>query len=172
VYSPIAVHDLAELHETPFSVTSLELVEAFAGVGVRSTRQVLPFHRSANVGPPGPGLKSVPVAVHAVADVQDTASKVPAGSRRGNGTACTFQVAPFQDRARGRACPVTMRQPTAVHARALEHDTPASWVLPPGWGVASRCQRVPFHVSTIARPGSIKVWPTATHERAEVQETP
>src|SRR5262249_15992966 len=112
------------MHETPSSATSLELREEFAGLGVGSGRQVLPFHHSANVGPPGPGLKSVPVAVQARGDVQDTASNTPPGSPCGNGTARTCQAVPFRDSASGRALPVAVFQPTAVQARALEHDTP------------------------------------------------
>jgi hypothetical protein len=53
LYSPIAVHAVAEAHDTPSSTTSAWLAEKFAGFGVGSTLQVLPFHLSANVGPPG-----------------------------------------------------------------------------------------------------------------------
>src|SRR5690348_15350904 len=59
LYSPIAVHALAELHDTPSSTTSTRLADQFGGLGVGSTRQFLPFHLSASVGPPG-WLKSVP----------------------------------------------------------------------------------------------------------------
>src|ERR1700761_5885284 len=117
VYSPVATHALAEVHDTPLSATSLELREISAGFGVGSTRQVLPFHLSASVGPPG-WLKSVPVAVHALAEVQDTASNTPAVAWYGNGTACTRQLVPFQESASGRAFPVALFQPTAVQARA------------------------------------------------------
>jgi hypothetical protein len=61
------------------------LVVKFGGLGVVWTRQAVPFHLSASVGPVV--LKLVPVAVHAAGAVHDTADSAPPGALCGSGTA-------------------------------------------------------------------------------------
>jgi hypothetical protein len=170
VYDPIAVQALADTHETPFRATSLELTVSFAGLGVDSTRQVLPSHLSANVGPGG--LKSVPVAVQACDDVHETASSIPAVLPCGNGTDCACQLVPFHDAASGTAVPLVLSYPTAVHACVLEHEIARSSMVVAGPGICSMLQLVPSHLSTIVC-GRRAFWeePTAMHDLAEVHET-
>jgi hypothetical protein len=67
--------------------------------------------------------------------------------------------------------PAALFQPTAVQARALEHETPESSVSLASGGITCMRQVLPFHLSTTACPGSAEVWPTATHELGDVQET-
>jgi hypothetical protein len=111
-----------------FSSGSCWLALELAGEGVRWTRQRVPFHRSANVG--RVALKLAPVAVHACGEVQDTAARIPPGDPCGSGTAWMRQFVPFHASAKGRVPPVRVFWwPTAVHARAAEHDTPKSAVL-------------------------------------------
>jgi hypothetical protein len=90
----------------------------------------------------------------------------------GTGTVCIRQLVPFQDIASGRVFPVELFQPTAVQARAPEHDTPVNSVSLASDGPACRRHVSPFHRSTIACCGSPRVWPTAMHEFADVHETP
>src|SRR5438045_1835745 len=66
---PTATQAAAEEHDTPFSW----LVVAPLGLGVLWSVQPRPSHASASVSDDPAWLKKNPVAVHALADVQDTA---------------------------------------------------------------------------------------------------
>src|SRR3989442_1590459 len=67
--SPTAVHALAEVHETSLSKLSVDP----AGLGVAWITQEVPFQRSAKVSPVPELSTFSPTAVHALAEVQDTA---------------------------------------------------------------------------------------------------
>jgi hypothetical protein len=64
---PTAVHDVAEVHETPLR----SLLVAPLGFGVVWIVQLLPSQRSASVVPGAPVLEK-PTAVQAAADVHET----------------------------------------------------------------------------------------------------
>ena len=108
-----AVQRLAEVHDTPFRVADVALVP----VGVDWSDQLVPFQPSARVPEP-----SVPTAVHAVVDVQETPLRLLSGTA---GVLWIDQVVPFQ-----RSTNSTMflalfsKYPTAVHAVDEVHDTP------------------------------------------------
>jgi hypothetical protein len=89
--------------------------------------QVLPFHRSAS-GDPLP-----PTAVHADAELHDTATSGPPGAG-----GIRVHEWPFHRSASGRFSPVEVSSvPTATQERAEVHDTPCSTLsaAPAGFGV-------------------------------------
>jgi hypothetical protein len=94
-----------------------------------------------------------PTAVHAVADVHETAERAPPA-----GVRWTAHLLPFQRSARA---PESVR-PTAVHAAADVHETAER--KPPA-GVRRMAQRLPFHVFA-------RFPPTALHFLAAAQDTP
>src|SRR6266496_3935592 len=123
--APTTTHRLADVHDTAS--------RAFPGVptglpGVRWITQDVPFHRSASVTrAPRTRRTRPPTAVHALAELHDTA----AGSAiAGLGVGWMAQVVPFQ-RSASAPAPVFPRRvppsvkPAPVHAVADVHDTPA-----------------------------------------------
>jgi len=150
--NPTAVHFVADVHDTPRRL----LLGGPLGLGVVWIVQLVPSQRSANV-PPLPMLgPDSPTAVHAVADVHETAFRLPP-----LGVVWVVQVLPSQ---RSASPP----DPTAMHAVADVHETP--FRLTP-LGVAWIVQVLPFH-----RSASV-TWlllssPTAVHAVADVHDTP
>jgi hypothetical protein len=69
VARPTAMQNVAEVQETPAS----ELSVAPGGLGVFKTDQAVPFHDSASVTPAPVRSCRPPMAMHAVAEVHDTA---------------------------------------------------------------------------------------------------
>jgi hypothetical protein len=140
------VHALAEAHDTPFNTLNV----APAGTGTDWRTHCVPFHRSANGTRFPEPLMKYPTAVHAVADVQETAEKAVVVAPAGLGVALTVQVLPFHRSANGRAGPEeSLESPTAMHAVAVGHDTArnAAKTAPVGLGVDWTDQLVPFQRS-------------------------
>ena len=123
---PVAVHALAEVHDTPLRALAL----APAGLGVAWMDQAVPFQCSASVPWRPRPLKEFPVAVHAAAEVHETALKMLPEAPAGCGVAWMDQFVPFQRSASSAASPALLASyPTAVQAVAAEHDTASSCPL-------------------------------------------
>jgi hypothetical protein len=157
------MHADADVQDTP-----LRRPPPRGGLGVAWTVHLMPFQLSARV----PALEA-PTAVHADADVQDTALKPPCGWE---GVAWMLHLAPFHRSARGLAPePKELAVPTAVHADADVQDTPSRLltVAPGGFGTGSTRQEWPFHCSARLTPGpeGLVYVPTAMHESAVGQDT-
>src|SRR5215470_16845599 len=91
---------VAELHDIPANPEPIDL----AGAGVTWTRQLVPSHRSAS-GTLVPELSRLaPPAVHAFAEVQDTAKKPLSGRPSGLGAAWMRQLVPSHRSASGWIC--------------------------------------------------------------------
>jgi hypothetical protein len=73
---PTAVHARADVHDTPRRASLPWVLE----LGVGWMTQALPFHRSASVRSTLLPVSCSPAAVHAEADVHDTAAKPPDGA--------------------------------------------------------------------------------------------
>ena len=115
--------------------------------------QLAPFHCAARVTETPELLVEFPVAVHADADAQDTALKLPCG---GEGVAWMLHLVPFHRSARVLLpAPNGLAAPTAVHADADVQDTPITLLTaaPGGLGMGSTCQEWPFHCSARLTPG-------------------
>ena len=135
---PTAVHAVAEVHDTPRRL----LLGGPLGLGVVWIVQLVPSYRSANVPRlPMPGPVS-PTAVHALADMQETAFRLPP-----LGVVWIVQVLPSH---RSASPP----NPTAMHAVADLHETP--FRLPP-LGVVSIVQVLPSHRSASC-PQLLPLW--------------
>jgi hypothetical protein len=88
VYSPTAMHDVADEHETPRTMT--ESTSCF-GTGITCVVHVVPSHRAATSRRDNPSLSDAyPTAVHAAGDEHDTASRLLIAF--GSGVACTVAV--------------------------------------------------------------------------------
>ena len=123
---PVAVHALAEVHDTPLRA----LTEAPAGLGVAWMDQAVPFQCSASVPWRPPLPEEYPVAVHALAEVHETALKMLPEAPAGCGVAWIDQLVPSQRSASSAALPALLASyPTAVQAVAEEHDTADSCPL-------------------------------------------
>ena len=103
--APTATQNFLDVHDTPFSV----LYFAPLGAGVGWIDQVEPFQRSAS-GALCPPTDVVPTAVHAVADVHDTALSAPTP---GEETTAQFAAAACEANARD------VRTPTSAIRRML-----------------------------------------------------
>jgi hypothetical protein len=148
------------------------LYPAPAGLGVDSIAHLVPFHRSANVASPTVSLDP-PTAVHAVAEVHDTALKKLCVAPAGVGTDWIDQLVPFHS---SEKVPCGLL-PTAVQAVADVHDTPLRTpnVVPVGVGTGWRLHLVPSQRSAkmilglyLPRENS----PTSVHAVADVHDTP
>jgi hypothetical protein len=158
---PTARQLVADGQDTPLRVVEVAPLRLAIGWVV----QVLPFHRSAK-GDPRP-----PTAVHADAELHDTAASGPPGA----GGIRDHEL-PFHLSANGRILPVEVTSvPTATQARAEVHDTPRSRlsVAPAGFGVDWITHAEPFqcsaNVSSVPPPA--KYSPTAVQDAALGQET-
>src|SRR5215472_16365069 len=90
----------AELHDIPANPEPIDP----AGAGVTWTRQLVPSHRSAS-GTLVPELSRLaPPAVHAFAEVQDTAKNSATADPAGLGVAWTRQLLPSHRSASGWIC--------------------------------------------------------------------
>src|SRR3954454_2845088 len=150
------MHAAAFEHETPVSVSE-------PGSGTACTVQLVPSQRSAS-GATTP-FRYSPTAVHAVAEVHDTASRALSIAPLAGGLAWTAHAPPsHRSIAVGCEWPGV---PVAVHAVGEEHETAYSHVLSATpCGLASSDQVVPSQC--VARPFS----PTATHAVGVVHDTP
>jgi len=148
-----------ELHDTSDS----QVCRAPVGLGVVWIFQDVPFHASANVP-----LRSLPTAVHAVADVHDTPDSTE--NPGGLGVAWIFQDVPFHASANVPLGPL----PTAMHEVADVHDTLDSDAPPEVRGALWSFQAVPFHASASVTPTPelLPAPPTAMHDVADVHDTP
>jgi hypothetical protein len=106
------VHAEADVHDTPAST----LASAPLGLGVDWMAQAVPFQRSASVTAAPLIVEEFPTAVHAEADVHDTAENAPVGAS-GLGVDTTDQAAAPDDGRGGCAWfgtpPGRCRQPGA-----------------------------------------------------------
>jgi hypothetical protein len=168
----VAVQEAAELHDTP----SRTLPVVVAELGVVSRAHAVPFHASASEKRSELPSK-LPVAVQTSAELHDTLPRVLAMAPAGLGVDCSFQVVPFHLSANvTSALEVWLKDaPTAIHAVAEVHDTPASFVTiaPAGLGVACTVQAAPFHTSASVT-SCLKVLvnhPAAVQAVAEVHDT-
>jgi hypothetical protein len=101
--------------------------------------------------------------VHALADVQDTESRVLLSPPTG-GVGTTVQVLPFQDSA--SAAP---DDPVAMQAVALTQDTATRVPLTLGMGMTVHA--VPSQASASGLGCGLRRMPTATHDDRDVQDT-
>jgi hypothetical protein len=113
------VQALSEVHETALSI---------ATAGVVCIVQLVPSHRSTKAEPPAavPGLLAHPVAVHAAADVQETAFS-DTSSPAGLGVLWVDQVVPSQRSANVSFSPVgAVNCPTTVQVLLDAQETALS----------------------------------------------
>lgn len=162
-WDPTAVQALAELHDTPYRMSSL-------GSGVFWATQVVPSHLSTKS--PLPYTCKGPTAVQR-AELHETALSSPTGS----GIFWAAQVVPSHASATGPTASSSKRacsDPTAVH-KLGEHDTlvrPLSTPLPTRLGVFWTAQVVPSHRSAKGAPTPPMSWdPTAVQALAELHDT-
>jgi hypothetical protein len=163
---PTAVQAVADAHDTP----ARRLIGAPAGDGTGWMLQLVPFHLSAMTCP----ALLFPTAVHADADVQETAFKNAPGLPE-VGVGWMLHEAPSH---RSVTVPtglpeLSMATPTAMQADRDEHETPLR-TAPASVGIACKPQVVPSHRSMTAAVTPLvgPVYPTATHDALEVQLTP
>src|ERR1700676_1048201 len=122
---PTAMHARVVEHDTPNSAAAW----APGGVAGVSMRQRLPFQVSTSA------WLAVPTAVHAAATVHDTAHNALEPVPVGRGVCSTRQPVPFHASLRGRwTAALRAWLPTAIHARGVAHETPASEYEVPAGG--------------------------------------
>ena len=92
VYTPVAVHAILVVHDTPFRALAL----APLGLGVPWIVQLVPFQRSASVDWTPALLWYSPVAVQTVLVVHDTPLRALSLAPVGLGVLWIVQLAPFQ----------------------------------------------------------------------------
>jgi hypothetical protein len=118
----------------------------------------------------------VPTAVHAVGDVQETASRALVTESGALGVRRVVQLAPSQLSANPKEAPPpdTFPFPTAVQALTDTHEAPPSPVPWPGAGFLWIFQVVPSQRSTSGWAAMPSAWkyPTAVQVRAEGHDTP
>jgi hypothetical protein len=166
VSDPTAVHEEAEVQDTD----AKEVAPPAVGLGAALRVQPVPFQRSTSgtsFWPPSPTPYTMsPTAVHALADVQDTESRVlfspPTGA-----VGTTVQVLPFQDSA--SAAPDGPPNPVAMHAVPLVQDTAIRVPLTLGMGMT--VQDMPSQASASVLGSGLRRMPTATHDDRDGQDT-
>jgi hypothetical protein len=118
----------------------------------------------------------MPTAVHAVADAHDTPDREVYELPVGLGVGWIAQPVPFHRSANASVPELLVKYPTAVHAVADVHDTPASWLLlaPAGLGEVWIAQLEPFHcsVNVSCVPALSVKYPMAVHTVIDVHDTP
>lgn len=143
---PTAVHELAEVQETP----DKNLLGSLVGFRVVWIDHFFPFHRSASVRSALACFSYPPTAVQPPATVQEallsSLKLAPLGFR-----VCSIDhFFPFQRSASVTGgLPLACQDPTAVQAPRDVHDTPArpADVEPAGLGVFSIDHLLPFQCS-------------------------
>jgi hypothetical protein len=165
---------LTERHDT--SASWLLFAPEF---GLDTIFQALPFHDSISVRLTPLAAWYEPTAVHDAVDTHATllsaSALVPPWMRLDRST---DQVFPFHNSTSGNVLNVELacQLPTATHAVAETHETPASVLAAvPRLGLGTIFHTLPFHDSTSVRkvplvPGSPPP-PTAMHHWAETHET-
>jgi hypothetical protein len=112
---------VADVQDTPVMNPSSPSL----GVAIVCSDQALPFHRSATA--PKTGAVVDPTAVHAAAAEHDTADRTVKGASGIAGVGTMLQLTPSHRSASATVNPAALLvAPTAMHALALTHDTPAS----------------------------------------------
>jgi len=162
------------------------------GLGLATTDQALPFHRSVNVTGPSanePGGRVFrswsPTATHADALVHDAAWSLDDVEPGGVGLATSDHLVPFHcsstvlNAMRLPDFPATKRYPAAMQKVGPVHETPSRYVLSVAdalaLGVATIDHVWPFHRSTrlVFAVAPVLIWnPTAKQLLALVHETP
>src|SRR6185437_6658983 len=136
------------------------------GLPIFSSDQLLPFQRSA---------RPTPVAMHVVADGQDTASSSLLLLAAGLGVFWMTHFLPFHSSASVLLTSLeSLELPTAKQLVAEAQDRPVSLLigLPDGFGVARTFQFLPFHSSLSGDSvAPFSVSPTARQLFADVQTT-
>jgi hypothetical protein len=121
---PTAVHAVAEVHDTPFSMAPP------VGLGVDWIVQRVPSHRSAKVSSSPPRLNKEPMAVQAEAEVHDTPVRTLSTGLVGLRVDWIDQLVPSQPWAKvrefGAGTLLFTMSPTAVQAVVEVHDTALS----------------------------------------------
>jgi hypothetical protein len=150
----------------------------FAGLGVATIDQLVPFHAADIVTKSDPYSGSVdvmPTARQLVESEQETSCSSARMEPAGFGLATTDQLVPSQRSTKVRVLPeaALVCAPTAKQVAVVTHDTPLRWARsdPTGRGPAMIDQLVPFHRSTSAssdEPASYP--PTAKQLLALAQE--
>jgi hypothetical protein len=167
------VHAVTEVHDTPVR----KLIGAPAGAGIRWTLQLVPSHLSAITC----RLLLFPTAVHAFADVQETAFRNAPGLPE-VGVGWMLQLVPSQRSASvppsGLVKMPSKAPPTAKHADGDVHDTPlrrlALPAAPAGFGVGVIRHAVPSHSSAtvpFALAKGSEAWPTAMQAEDDLHDT-
>jgi hypothetical protein len=169
-YSPTAMHEVTDAHETPNST----FVDVDDRLGEDCSVQLEPSQRSARVTE-WLVLFEVPTAVQAVDEAHETElSWASVGD--GLGVVRSVQLVPSHVSATVCCIPLELVVvPTAAHDGAVVHDTPLRFVLsaPDRLGVVWIDQLMPFQPSASVSCVTLEeaVSPTPSHELADVHET-
>src|SRR5215472_4316817 len=126
--------------------TAVRTLRCAPGLGVASTRQRRPSHRSASVTWTSEPLIRLPTAMQRVADAHDTPDR-PLNASPGAGVRRTRQVLPFHCSASGSDAPSSVRYaPAAMHAVPVRQAMPGSdMAAVPGCASAVCVQVLPSH---------------------------
>jgi hypothetical protein len=163
---PTAVQAEAEVHETAFRAVRWKANGGMRGLGSGWICHRVPSQRSASGAVSGGLVEYPPAAVHAEADVHDTAFRKLDCASDGLGEGTMRHAVPSHSSARIPAS----EPPTAVHPEAEVHDTAFKKLdcAPDGLGEGMMRHAVPSHCS--ARVPAFEP-PTAVHAEAEVHDT-
>src|SRR5215472_1284607 len=126
--------------------TAVRTLRCAPGLGVASTRQRRPSHRSASVTWTSEPLIRLPTAMQRAADAQDTPDR-PLKASPGPGVRRTCQVLPFHCSASGSVAPSSVRYaPAAMQAVPVRQAMPGSdMTAVPGCASVSCVQVAPSH---------------------------
>src|SRR5215472_2069243 len=126
--------------------TAVRTLRCAPGLGVASTRQRRPSHRSASVTWTSEPLIRLPTAMQRAADAQDTPDR-PLKASPGPGVRRTCQVLPFHCSASGSVAPSSVRYaPAAMQAVPVRQAMPGSdMTAVPGCASVSCVQVLPSH---------------------------
>jgi hypothetical protein len=146
-YVPTIVQLLADVHETPVAYATFAPV----GAGIDWTFHSVPFQISAKGATMAELFSYSPTAMQALAEVHDTASRLPLRVPLGSGVVVTFHSEPFQLSLSENSVPELLSlMPTAMQPVADAQATPYNTTAlgSPRYGVVCRVHSVPFHRST------------------------
>jgi hypothetical protein len=144
---PTAKQFVVLVHDTP----SRSLPDAPGGLGLATSVQVVPFHRSIN---------APPTAKQFVALVHETPRRRVSVLPAGVGLATIVHALPFHRSTNARITFALTEKPTAKQLDGLVHDTSSRTAAdaPGGVGLGTAVQLVPFQRRT---PVLLPDWPTA-----------
>jgi hypothetical protein len=162
---PTAVQAEAEVQDTAFRAVRWKANGGMRGLGAGWIRHRVPSQRSARDTKLGELFPSFPTAVHADADVHDTAARKLDCAPSGLGEGTIRHAVPFHCSASVPA----LDAPTATQDDADGHDTLLNPAPPcEGLGVGWICHVLPFHCS--ASVPALEN-PVAVHDEVDVQAT-